>query len=90
MRKTIGVLGWCTVFITTIALILTLLTTCQFIYIKYFNSYLTLQWCIFFTMIVWAIKLIDLKSNINNKIVYPVLCMIFAVGTMFFIFMGVY
>lgn len=90
MRKAIGALGWCAVFLTTIALILTMLTTCQFIYIKYFNSYFTLQWCIFFTMIVWSLKLIDLKSNFNNKILYPVLCIVFAAGTMFFIFMKVY
>ncbi|KAJ52889.1 type II secretory pathway component PulF [Clostridium tetanomorphum] len=90
MRKAIGVLGWCTVFFTTISLILTILTTCQFIYVKYFNSYFTLQWCIFFTMVVWSIKLIDLKGNIKGKILYPALCLIFAVGTMFFIFMKVY
>lgn len=89
MKKTIGFLGWVSVFITTIALILTILTTYQFLYVKYFNSYYTLQWCISLTMLVWGIKLIDFRNKTFNKM-YPIICIIFSVGTMFFMFMQVY
>ncbi len=47
MRKYINILGWIMVIITTIALLATLLTIYQFTYIKYFDSYYTLQWCMF-------------------------------------------
>ncbi|GAA0717885.1 hypothetical protein GCM10008905_03910 [Clostridium malenominatum] len=87
MRRTIRLLGWGTVFITVIAIILTMLTTYQFVYIKYFNSYYVLQWCLFFTMIIWAINFIDLK---NIKKVYPIVCGALAAGSIFFIIMKVY
>ncbi|WP_125152875.1 hypothetical protein [Clostridium rectalis] len=89
MKKAINLLGWFSVFITTMALILTILTTYQFVYVKYFNSYYTLQWCIFFTMSVWCIKFLDFKNNVRNRL-YPVICMLFAVCAVFFIFMKVY
>lgn len=89
MKKTVSFLGWVSVFITTIALILTILTTYQFLYVKYFNSYYTLQWCISLTMFIWAIKLIDFKNKTFNKM-YSIMCIFFAVGTIFFIFMKVY
>lgn len=88
MRRTVDVLGWGLVLITTLALILTILTTYQFVYIKYFYGYYTLQWCIFFTMVVWSIKLIDFKGGLTNKI-YPLICIFFAAGSIFFIFMNV-
>ncbi len=47
MRKYINLLGWIMVIITTVALLATLLTIYQFTYIKYFDSYYTLQWCMF-------------------------------------------
>ncbi|MEW9096296.1 MAG: hypothetical protein AB2417_14555 [Clostridiaceae bacterium] len=87
MRRTISILGWVSVFFTTVAIILTMLTTYQFVYIKYFNSYYTLQWCLFFTMVIWTVKFIDLK---NIKKMYPIVCSILAAGSMFFIFMKVY
>jgi hypothetical protein len=89
MRKAINFLGWIGVFSTIFTLILTLLTTYQFIYIKYFDSYYTLQWCIFFTMITWAAKMFESKVSLKN-IGYPIACMLIAVGTAFFIYMRVY
>lgn len=89
MKKTINLLGWIGVSFTILTLILTLLTTYQFTYIKYFNSYYTLQWCIFGTMIVWAINMILVKSNFKN-IIYPITCAIIAFATMFFMYMRVY
>lgn len=89
MRKTIDFLGWVAVLFTILTLILTLLTTYQFTYVKYFDSYYTLQWCIFFTMFIWGIKMFDLKSIYRN-IIYPIICMVMAACTIVFILMKVY
>lgn len=89
MKKTVNFFGWIGVSLTILTLILTLLTTYQFIYVKYFDSYYTLQWCMFFTMIVWAAKMFELKASLTSKI-YPITCVAIAVGTIFFIFMKVY
>lgn len=89
MRRAIHFLGWMGVSLTILTLILTLLTTYQFTYVKYFNSYKTLQWCIFFTMIAWAINMFDFKASFKNK-KCPVACILIAVGVIFFIYMKVY
>lgn len=89
MRKAINVMGWITVFVTIIALMLTILTMYQFTYVKYFDSYFTLQWCIIFTMTIWGIKLMDLKANMKSYL-YPLLCLAIAAGTVFFMVMKVY
>lgn len=89
MRKTVNALGWLFVSLTILSLILTMLSTYQFLYIKYFNSYNTLQWCIFFTMIFWAIRLFDFRSN-KKSLLNSLVCMTFAVLTMVFIYLRVY
>jgi hypothetical protein len=89
MRRLLRFLGWIGVSLTSITLVLTLLTTYQFIYVKYFDSYYTLEWCIFFTMIVWAINMLEFKTNLRSMM-YPVMYMVIAVGTMFFMFMKVF
>jgi hypothetical protein len=89
MRKSVNVLGWISVTITIIALLLTMISTYHFMYIKYFYGYYTLQWCLSFTMIVWGIKMFYLKSSIRD-IIYTVICFLMAFGSMFFRFMKVY
>ncbi|MCT8976298.1 hypothetical protein N4T77_06790 [Clostridium sp. CX1] len=89
MRRAINFLGWIGVSFTILTLILTLLTTYQFMYVKYFDSYYTLQWCIFFTMIFWSIKMFEINNTLRSKL-YPIACMVIAFGTIFFIFMKVY
>ncbi|NFJ86944.1 hypothetical protein FDA82_11430 [Clostridium botulinum] len=89
MRKYINILGWVMVIITTIALLATLITIYQFTYIKYFDSYYTLQWCMFFTMIVWAVKMLDFSKGIRDKF-YSLVCIFLAVANIFFIYMKVY
>lgn len=89
MRKAINILGWLGVSLTILALVLTLLTTYQFTYVKYFDSYYTLQWCMFLTMIMWAVKMFDLRSNFRN-VIYPITCFIIAVTAIAFMFMKVY
>jgi hypothetical protein len=89
MRRTLDLLGWTSVVLTIISLILTLLTTYSIGYIEYFNTYYTLQLCIFFTMIFWAIKLYSIDTG-KDRIVYPVVCLFFAVCSIFFMFMKVF
>jgi hypothetical protein len=89
MRKAINVLGCLSVSITILALILTMVSTYHFIYIKYFYRYYTLQWCLFFTMIIWGIKMLYLKSSFKD-VIYTVICFLMAFGCIFFRFMKVY
>ncbi|GAA0733188.1 hypothetical protein [Clostridium oceanicum] len=89
MRKALNVLGWIMVILTTIALILTLITIYQFSYIKYFDTYYTLEWCMFFTMLVWGLKMINLSSGLKN-IFYSLMCIMFAMANIFFMYMKVY
>ncbi len=86
MRKYINLLGWIMVIITTVALLATLLTIYQFTYIKYFDSYYTLQWCMFFTMIVWSVKMLDFSKGMRDKF-YSLVCIFLAVANIFFIYM---
>jgi hypothetical protein len=39
-------------------------------------------------MVFLAARMVDLKANLKN-IVYPITCMIIAVGTIFFMYMNV-
>ena len=89
MKRTINLLGWIGVIFTILALILTLLTTYHFTYVKYFNDYCTLQWSIFGTMIIWAVNMIVFRTNFRN-IVYPITCIVIACVTMFFMHMKVF
>ncbi|EJP6472244.1 hypothetical protein ACFLKB_01330 [Clostridium sp. FAM 1755] len=89
MRKYINLLGWIMVIITTVALLATLLTIYQFTYIKYFDSYYTLQWCMFFTMIVWSVKMLDFSKGMRDKF-YSLVCIFLAIANIFFIYMKVY
>lgn len=88
MKRTINILGWIGVSLTILALVLTMLSTYHFVYIKYFYGYYTLQWCLFFTMLVWGIRMFYLKSSFRD-LVYTAICFIMAFGSMFFRFMRV-
>ncbi|MBV4419908.1 hypothetical protein KM800_11345 [Clostridium tyrobutyricum] len=89
MKNTISFLGWIGVILTIISLILTLLTTYQFVYIKYFNGYYVFQLCIIVTMILWSINMLFYRNNFKT-IVYPVTCVLIACAAIFFVYMRVY
>lgn len=89
MKKTINLLGWACVFITILALIGTISTTYHFKYFKYCNGYSALQWCLFFTLLIWGIKTFDIKASLN-KMLYTVICILMAAGSIFFMYMNVY
>lgn len=89
MRKTLNLLGWMSVFVTIFTLIMTLLTTYQFIYIRYFDSYFTLQCSMAATLTLFGITMFDSKYKFKN-VMFSLFCMALAAGTMFFIWMRVY
>lgn len=89
MKNTVSLLGWIGVIFTILALILTLLTTYQFTYVKYFSNYHTLQWSIFITMIMWAVNMLTFRNSFKN-VIYPLTCVLIACVTMFFMYMNVY
>jgi len=88
IKKAINILGWIGVLFTFLALILTMLSTYHFVYIKYFYGYYTLQWCLFFTMIIWGVKIFYLKSSLKD-LVYTGICFLMAFGSVIFRFMRV-
>lgn len=89
MRNNVDLLGWIAVSATIVCLILTLLTIYGFTYISHFDNYNTLEWCLCFTMGIWGVKMLKLHS-IYKSFVYPVLCILIAACTVFFILMKVY
>jgi len=88
MKKVIDLISWFFVVITVTVLIFTMLTTYQFIFLKYFNSYKLVELSTFFTMIIWGLKLLEQKEKIN--ILYPLMCILIAICTIFFMYIGVY
>jgi len=91
MRKVISALGWISVFLSILAIIFTWLTTYQFTYKlqKYFINYTILQWCMVCTMIFLGLNFINFKKSARNY-VYAALCILFAAGSIYFMYMGVY
>jgi cell division protein FtsW (lipid II flippase) len=89
MRKTINFFGWVSVVLTIISLLATLSTSHQVYNIEYhFMNYRILQWCIFSTMLFWAISFFSISTD-KRRYVYSLICLFFAMGSIFFIFMGV-
>lgn len=87
MRKSISVLAWIFVIITSLCLILTMISTCGILQIKYFTNYRIFQENIVITMILWSINQIPFK---NGKWTNSILCMFVGVGAMLFMFMKIY
>lgn len=91
MRKALNLIGWLFVSITMIALICTLLSTYLFVrQISYFNTYKTFQICMAVTMAIWAFKMNIDKNERAENMLYSVFCTFIAVGSVFFIYMGVF
>lgn len=91
MKKVINTLGCISVFVSILAIIFTWLTTYSFTYKfqTYFRSLTILQWCMVCTMIFLGLNFVNFKKNARNY-VYATLCVLFAVGTIFFMYMRVY
>ena len=91
MRKVINVLGWVSVLLSILAIIFTWLTTYQFTYRlqSHFINLTVVQWCMVFTMVFLGLNFIDFKKNTRN-IMYAFLCILFALGNMFFMYMKVF
>jgi len=91
MKKLISLLGWVSVFFTILALIFTWLTTYQFTYWfqGHFSNYYMLQLCLLVTMFFLGLKFLFIGEN-NRNLMYTILCVLIATGTLIFMYMKVY
>lgn len=94
MKKVASTLVWISVFISTICLVLTILTTNAFIsgrfIFKNFSNYLIFQYSMVISMFLFGIKtFIERRKDRNNKFYSFVFFMISAV-TIVFILMKIY
>jgi len=85
MKRAINFLAWSAVFLTIVAVVLTLSCTYHFINIYYFQNYFFAQCCIVVTMLLWSIKVLEWKETSKNKL-YSVCCLLIAVSTAFFMY----
>ncbi len=91
MKKVIDGLGWISVALTMVTLIITILTTYLYnTYISRFYSCEYLQICIISTMIIWAINMQLDKKERRQNMMNSVFCVLIAAGTMFFMYKGVF
>ncbi|MDF2505136.1 MULTISPECIES: hypothetical protein [Clostridium] len=91
MKKAINFIGWILVSLTMLTLTCTLLTT--YLYIRqtrYFDSYSTFQLCMALTMMIWAVKMFVDKRERSQNLLYSISCTLIAVGTVFFMYIGVF
>ena len=91
MKKLISLLGWVSVFLTILALIFTWLTTYQFTYRFQgnFSNYFLLELCLLVTMFFLGLKFL-FKGENNRNLMYTILCILIATGTIIFMYMKVY
>lgn len=91
MEKAINLIGWVFVLLTMLTLTFTLLTTYLFVrQISYFDSYSTFQLCFALTMIIWAIRMFIDKKERSQNLLYSVSCILIAMGTVYFMYIGVF
>lgn len=89
MRRLINFLSLLAGLLTSLAIICTLLTTYQFLYVgQIFNSYFPIQIGILVTMILWAIKFYFFEKGARKNI-YAIFCIAIAICSLFFIGMNV-
>ncbi len=89
MKKLINYISWISVLFTISTIILTLLTTYQFAYIKYFSNYYAVQTGLCLTMIFWAIRFWN-WDNLDSRVAYSLICISIAAGSIFFRLMDVF
>ncbi|KYH29299.1 MULTISPECIES: hypothetical protein [Clostridium] len=87
MKKFISILAWIFVAITSLCLILTMLSTCRFINMDYFNNYYIFQVSTIITMFLWSIKQLELKTK---EWINSILCMAMGFCTIIFMVMEIY
>lgn len=88
---------WVFVFLSIICLIMTQLTLNNFVVNEDLNKYLqanfrgygNLQWCLFYTMVLMAIKVYRDKTNSKN-VLYAVICVLMAVCSLVFIYFKIF
>lgn len=83
MKKIIDFFGWTSVAATVVVILCTFISTHRFMYFKIFNTYKVLQVCIVSTMGFWAVKLYGTDKG-KRKWVYSIICLLFALATIYF------
>lgn len=84
MKRSIKLILWTSMVITTIIIILTILSMYSIHYNKFFDNYHPFQISLFFTLIIWSLEIIINKKG-KNYILYGVTFIILA--NMIFLFM---
>ena len=85
MLKILSILSIVSATITSVTIICTLLTTYQFMFVgQMFNSYVPIQTMLTITMIIWGIKFI-LSEKGWKRVVYPLISLSTAAGSIFFL-----
>ncbi|KOA18257.1 hypothetical protein CLHOM_31540 [Clostridium homopropionicum DSM 5847] len=87
MKKIISISAWTFVIITILCLLLTMLSSYNFVNIKYFHNYYVFQLSIIITMFLWSIKQFQIR---NGQWVNSIFCMLLGFGAMFFVILKVY
>jgi len=85
MKRASNFFAWLAVFLTIIAVILTISCKYHFINIYYFQNYFLAQSSIVLTMLLWSIKVLGWKETSKNKL-YSGFCLLIAAGTAFFMY----
>ncbi|MBU5592066.1 hypothetical protein KQI89_09815 [Clostridium sp. MSJ-4] len=89
MRKTLDYLCWAFVSITMVVIILTIISTYQYVYISYFNNYYMLEVSLAITMLLWSLKFF-IWTKLPKRKIYSSVCFIIALAAIFFRISGVF
>ncbi|MGL5416048.1 MAG: hypothetical protein ACRDDY_00080 [Clostridium sp.] len=85
MRKIINIVAILMSIVSGIVIICTFLTSYQFYYVgEMFNTYFTLQVCLFITMGTWALKF-WIEEYGMKKYIYTLICALISLSSIFFI-----
>lgn len=91
VSKTVDLLAWIFVFLTTCTLIITIISTYHYFNqtIKYFEGYTTFQYSLLITMALGAFSLFDKKEK-GRSILIASGCLGIAAGAFYFIYINVF
>lgn len=87
MKKFISISAWLSVVCTTLCLVLTMLSSYEYMNLDYFNNYYVLEVSIIITMFLWSIKQFHIK---RGEWINSALCMFMGVVTVIFMAMEIY
>ncbi|MHC1684508.1 MAG: hypothetical protein AB6733_16350 [Clostridiaceae bacterium] len=91
INKTVDLLAWSFVFLTTCSLVITILSTYHYFSAskKYFEDYKTFQYSLIITMTLGAISLFDRRKK-KRSIITALGCLSIAFGALYFRYIKVF